>query len=114
MPIAFGIVRALQCVAFGGASVVVLASTAALIFALSGFRPGGRILSRRSPSTPASAKRRCQRHTVGLAIPTYRAIAFTALPFAVASTIRARRTIFAGVLRSAPAARAMRDRQPKP
>ena len=51
--------------------------TAKLIFALSGRLLGGRVLSRNRPSTPASAKRRCQRQTVGLAIPASRA---TALP----------------------------------
>ena len=36
--------------------------------------PGGRLLSRSSPSTPAVANRSCQRQTVALAQPTWRMI----------------------------------------
>ena len=54
MPTAFAIVRTLQCVAFGGVSLAVLASTLRFTAADSGFLPGGRVLSRSSPSTPSS------------------------------------------------------------
>ena len=101
MPIALAIVRTLQCVASDGVSRAVLARTLAFISELSGFLPGGRVLSRNSPSMPSSANRFCQRHTHGLDLPVARQIAFTVSPSAVASTIRDRQTTFAGVLRSA-------------
>ena len=101
MPIALAIVRTLQCVASGGVSLAVLASTLAFRSGASGLRPGGRVLSRKRPSTPSSAKRLCQRHTHGFDLPVVRAIALTLSPSAVASTICARQTTFAGVLRSA-------------
>jgi hypothetical protein len=100
MPIAFAIVRTLQCVASAGVSRAVLASTLAFVAALSGLRPGGRVLSRRRPSTPSSAKRLCQRHTQGFDFPVARQIALIVSPSAVSSTIRARQTAFEGELRS--------------
>ena len=91
---------ALTGVAFGGVSVAVLASTFALTASDSGLRPGGRVLSRRRPSTPSSPNRACQRHTQGFDLPVSRQIALTLSPSAVASTICARQTTLASVLRS--------------
>ena len=107
MPIAFAIARTLQCVASGGVSRAVFANNLAFVAAARGFLPGGRVLSRRSPSTPYSAKRFCHRQTHGFDMPVARQIAFTLSPSAVASTIRDRHTTFAGELRSAikPASR---------
>jgi hypothetical protein len=44
-------------------SLWVSASTRATVMVATGVLPGGRVLSRSSPSTPASALRICQRHT---------------------------------------------------
>jgi hypothetical protein len=67
----------------------------------SGLLPGGRALPRSRPSTPSAAQCSCQRHTQGFDLPVKRAIALTLSPSAMDSTIRARQTTFAGVLRSA-------------
>ena len=101
MPTALAIARTLQCVAAGGVSRAGLASTLAFNSAGIGVLPGGRVLSRVRPSRPSSAKRRCQRHTHGFDLPVARATALTLSPSALARTIRARQTTFAGVLRSA-------------
>ena len=45
-----------------------------------GALPGLRVASRNSPSTPASANRRCQRHTAGRPTPARRATSATAQP----------------------------------
>ncbi len=83
MPTAFAIVRTLQCVASGGVSFAVLASTLRFIAADSGARPGGRVLSRSRPSTPSAANRSCQRHTHGFDLPVARMIAIVPRPSAV-------------------------------
>jgi len=54
MPTARAIERTLQWVAFAGVSRIVLVSTNALMAGASGGVPGGRLLSRKRPSTPAS------------------------------------------------------------
>ena len=58
-----GHARPVQWVASPDGSAQVIATTRAVVSAGSGGVPGGRVLSRKSPSTPASAKRCCQRHT---------------------------------------------------
>ena len=63
--------------------------------------PGFLVLSRNSPSTPASAKRCCQRQTAGRLIPARRATSATSSRSAEARMIRARATCFCGRLRSA-------------
>jgi hypothetical protein len=67
----------------------------------SGGLPGGRVLSRRSPSTPSCMKRSCQRQTTGLALPERRITSKVPQPSAVARMILARHTCFCGELRSA-------------
>src|SRR5215210_7389426 len=54
----------------------------------------GRVLSRRRPSTPSSAKRSCQRQTAVLLLAVRRMIAAVPSPSAVVSTIAARQTRF--------------------
>src|ERR1700760_3637830 len=56
-------------------------------WAMTGALPGLRVLSRNSPSTPASIKRRCQRHTQGLDTPARRMILAVPQPPAMARTI---------------------------
>ena len=65
----------------------------------------GRVLSRRSPSTPSAANRSCQRQTQVLDLPVSRMIAFVPTPSALSNTIRARQTCFCGALRSLTRAR---------
>jgi hypothetical protein len=54
MPISAAIEALLQCVAFAGVSFAVFASTLSLTFRDKGFLPLGRVLSRKSPSTPSA------------------------------------------------------------
>jgi hypothetical protein len=61
----FGLARPVQWVASCGGVVQVSATTRAVMSAAIGVLPGLRVLSRSRPSTPLSAKRCCQRHTVG-------------------------------------------------
>jgi hypothetical protein len=96
----FAIDRTLQCVAFGGASLEVFASTLRFTAADNRARPGLRVLSRVRPSTPSAAKRSCHRHTHGFDLPVARMIAIVPRPSALARMIFARHTTFAGVLRS--------------
>ena len=62
---------------------------------------GFRVLSRSRPATPASRYRRCQRQTLGLALPVRRMIATVPTRSADRSTILARQTCFCGLFRSA-------------
>ena len=61
---------------------------------------GGRVLSRRRPSQPSSAKRSCQRQTQVFDLPVRRMIATVPRPSALSRTISARQTCFWAVLRS--------------
>jgi len=79
----------------------VSATTWAVLSAAIGALPGLRVLSRNRPSTPASAKRCCQRHTVGRLRPMPWAIRCAGPRSAEASTMRARSTCFCRWLRSA-------------
>ena len=54
----------------------------------------GRVLSRKRPSTPSTAKRSCQRQTHVLDLPVSRMIALVPTPAALSSTICARHTCF--------------------
>ena len=73
----------------------------------SGALPGGRVLSRSSPSTPSAMKRSCQRQTQVLDLPVAAMIAEVPRPSAVSRMIRARQTCFCGEL-------AIRDDRLKP
>ena len=90
MPAALAIARPVQCVASCGGSPQVSATTRATVSAAIGGLPGLRVLSRSRPSTPSSAKRCCQRQTIGRLTPTCVAICCTGPPPAEARTTCAR------------------------
>src|SRR5207237_10476178 len=92
MPTALAIAGPVQWLAWCGGSVQVSATTRAVVSAALGALPGLRVLSRSRPSTPRSAKRCCQRHTVGRLTPMLCATCCTDPRSAEASTIRARST----------------------
>src|SRR5450631_1297246 len=101
MPTALAIDVRLQWVAFAGVSFAVFVRTASLFLFGNGAIRDGRVLSRRSPSTPASMKRSCQRQTHGFDLPVRRMISLVPWPSVVARTISARHTAFLELLRSA-------------
>ena len=80
MSAALAIARPVQCVASCGGSAQVSATTGAIVSAAIGDLPGLRVLSRRRPSTPASAKRCCQRQTIGRRTAFCAATCCTGLP----------------------------------
>jgi hypothetical protein len=65
-----------QCVASPGGGSIVSATIRSATEASSFGMREGRVLSRRSPSTPSVAKRSCQRQTQVLDLPVSRMIAF--------------------------------------
>jgi hypothetical protein len=99
---------AVQCVVSPGGSPCVRATTRAATSGPSRGMRAGRVLSRRSPSTPSCAKRSCQRQTTVLDTPAPRMIACVPSPSALSRTIRARQTCFCGVFRSAATASSRR------
>ena len=101
IPAALAMAAAVQCVASCSGSVAVSATTLSMTSCPSGGTREGRVLSRRRPSTPASAKRSCQRQTQVFDVPVRRMISTVPTPSAESSTISARQTCFCGVLRSA-------------
>jgi hypothetical protein len=76
--------------ACGGISLAVLVRTRRATSSDSGALSGGRVLSYKSPATPASMKRSCQRHTQGFDLPVRAIMALVPRPSAVASTISTR------------------------
>ena len=98
---AAAIARPVQCVVSPGGSPRVSSTTRSTTAGGKGGRPGFRVLSRSSPSTPASMNRRCQRQTLGFDTPARRMISAVPQPSPVARMIRARQTCFCGLLRSA-------------
>ena len=101
MPTTLAIAAAVQCVASLGGSLLVSVTTRSITEVASGGFREGRVLSRRSPSTPSSMKRFCQRHTQVLSLPVSRSIPLVPTPLPVRRMIRARQTCFCGRLRSA-------------
>ena len=93
--------RPVQWVASPGDSVQVSATTRCTVASSRRGLPGLRVASRSRPSTPASAKRRCQRQTAGRPTAARRAISATVSRSAEPRTIRARATCFWARLRSA-------------
>jgi hypothetical protein len=81
-------------VASPGGSPQVSATTFCTVASGVGALPGLRLASRNSPSIPAMAYRRCQRHTAGRLTPTRRATSATLSRSADWSTIRALSTCF--------------------
>src|SRR5712692_8291284 len=101
IPAVLAIMPAVQWVVSPGGSCWVSAITRAATAAPNGGMRERRVLSRRSPSTPACMNRSCQRHTQVLLLPVRRMISTVPSPSAVSSTIRARHTCFCGLFRSA-------------
>jgi len=91
---------AVQWVFSAGGSLSVRATTRSATSAPNGGIREGRVLSRRSPSTPSSAKRSCQRQTQVFDLPVRRMISTVPTPSALSKTIRARQTCFWAALRS--------------
>ena len=65
IPTVLAMARPVQCVTCPGGSEQVSARIFATVAVASFAVPGGRVLSRSNPSTPASANRTCQCHTAG-------------------------------------------------
>src|SRR5512133_945001 len=96
IPVALAIAAAVQWVAWCGGSVAVSAITRSMIVCCKGGIRDGRVLSRRSPSTPSVMNRSCQRQTLGFDLPLRRMISDVPRPSAVARMIFARQTCFCG------------------
>jgi hypothetical protein len=103
-PTALAIARPVQCVASPGGGSRVSSTTRRTVASGKGGVPGGRVLSRKSPSTPSAAKRSCQRQTHGFDTPARRLISAVPHPSAVARMISARQACFRRLLRSATTA----------
>ena len=100
-PTAFAMARAVQCVASCGGGSWVSRTSFATRSSPTGALPGGRVLSTSSPSTPACAKRSCQRQTVVFDLPVKVMTPVVPTPSEVRRMIRARHACFCEVLRSA-------------
>ena len=86
--------RTVQCVSPSGAELRASSATSRTFASdVRGF-PGGRVLSRRRPSTPSRMNRSCQRHTVAFAEPVSAITAIVPKPSSAGGTIRARRACF--------------------
>lgn len=87
MPLARAIRSAVQWVVSVGGSANVSATTRSAASGPSpGIREGRGVLSRKSPSTPSSMKRCCQRQTQVLEVPVRRMISVVPTPSALRST----------------------------
>ena len=94
IPVVLAMARPVQWVASPGGSAQVKATTRRTVASAKGALPGLRLASRKSPSTPASAKRRCQRQTAGRPTPARLATAATLSRPTECRMIRARATCF--------------------
>ena len=83
-----------QWVASCGGSSMVSATTRSATEGSSFGTREGRVLSRKSPSTPSAANRSCQRQTQVLDLPVSRMIAFVPTPSPLSNTICARQACF--------------------
>ncbi len=90
----FAIARSVQCVASPGGGVWVNRTISATCSGAIGALPGGRVLSRRRPSTPSRMKRSCQRQTQVFDLPVSVMIAVVPRPAALSRMICARHTCF--------------------
>ena len=99
IPAALAMARKFQWVASGAVSFSVILITRLIVSNSRGDLPGGRVLSRTTPSTPSSMQRCCQRRTVGFDFPVRRMISIVPNPPADNSTILARHTSCCGVVR---------------
>ena len=93
-PAAFAMPRPVQWVLSPGGGANVRSTTRLTVSAGSGDLPGGRVLSRKSPSMPSCMKRSCQRQTTGFERPERRMISSVPQPSAVARITRARAACF--------------------
>ena len=93
-PAASAIAAPVQWVASCGGSSMVSATTRSATEGSSFGMREGRVLSRKSPSTPSAANRSCQRQTQVFDLPVSRMIAFVPTPSALSNTICARQTCF--------------------
>jgi hypothetical protein len=93
-PAGSAIAAPVQCVASCGISSMVNATTRPATEGSSLAMREGRVLSRKSPSTPSAANRSCQRQTQVLDFPVSRTIAFVPTPSPLSSTTPARQTCF--------------------
>ena len=73
-PVAAARARPVQCVVSPGGAASVRSTTCLTVSPGSGRLPGGRVLSRRRPSTPSCMNRSCQRQTTGFDRPERRTI----------------------------------------
>ena len=105
---AFAIARAVQWVASCGGGACVSRTTSAVLPAVIGALPGGRVLSRSRPAIPASANRSCQRQTVVFDLPVAAMMDCVPKSSAVSRTIRARQTCFWAAFRSETIASSLR------
>ena len=86
--------RPVQCVVSPGGAASVRLTTRLTVSPGSGRLPGGRVLSRRRPSTPSCMNRSCQRQTTGFDRPERRTISSVPQSSAVARITRARAECF--------------------
>ncbi len=86
--------RTVRCRACGGGDDIAGAIGAFTRASGVGFFPGGRVASRRSPSTPRARKRSHQRRTVGFDMPVRRMVPAGPQPEPGSGTMRARQTCF--------------------
>ena len=97
-PISSARALSVQCRACSGGGDIASATTALTRSSGTGFLPGGRVASRRSPSTPSARKRSHQRQTVGFDMPVRRMVSASPQPDPSARTMRARHTCFCRLL----------------
>ncbi len=86
--------RTVRCRACGGGGDIARAIGVFTRSSGVGFFPGGRVASRRSPSTPSARKRSHRRRTVGFDRPVRRMVPASLQPEPIAGTMRARQTCF--------------------
>ena len=100
MPTSAAKARTVQRVFLLGGGDCAISTSLFTVASGTGGCPGGRVLSRRRPSTPSSMNRACQRHTVGFAVPVLSMIAIVPKPLLDSRMIRARTACFCLLLPS--------------
>jgi hypothetical protein len=100
IPVASAIIAAVQWVASSGGSRWVSATTRSATLGPRSEIRDGRVLSRKSPSTPSVMNRSCQRQTQVFDLPVRRMIACVPSPSALKRMMAARHTCFWAALRS--------------
>ena len=100
IPTSFAIMATVQWVTSKGGSIRVISTTRVVTSDQSGGMRERRVLSRKRPSTPSSAKRSCQRQTQVFDLAVRRMISTVPMPAALSRMMSARQTCFWAVLRS--------------